>query len=315
MYGVTDAGKTYYVKVQSICAVGDTSNWSPSFMFETNKTTPYTEAFDKIVNNMAGWQVSKSCSAEEVFAGTEIVYSSELTADTWTTDMLSTGLLSTIHMRTTVQNTSGLSNATLGSKTWLVSPIIDFTDATANYHLMFDLALTDFNADSAPSKEDMVDKDDRFMVIVSDDEGKTWKKENAIVWGATTDDYEYYNIPSTGKRYEFDLSKYAGKQIRVAFYAEANNSGATTEIHVDNVHINVSTTDIVESSVCQTEGFENQYFSYESNELVLGENSASYWEENTEKGKADVAQCRHQRGENNFAGGRVISHTHKDYLQ
>lgn len=282
------AATAYYVKVQTICSE-DTSNWSPYFMFATNKTTPYFESFNKIVNNKDGWQVSNSCLATEAFAGTEVVCSSKFSADTWTTEGgLSGNMFNSIHMMTKVQNTSGLNEASLGSKTWLVSPIIDFTEVTVNYHLMFNLALTDMDKIAAPDANDKVDTDDRFMVIVSDDAGATWKRENATIWGSVVDDYEYYRIPNTGQRYELDLTKYAGKQIRIAFYAEANSYGATTAIHVDDVHVNISTTAIEELTLCESEDYVGKYFSFDRNELTVGKKETSYWELHTENNQADT---------------------------
>ncbi len=279
----------YYVKVQTICEE-DTSNWSPYIAFTTNRTTPYAESFDRIVNNMNGWQTSNSCRASECFTGSsEIVYSSNLSADAWTTKMAVAGsTINTMHLSAKVENTSEFNHPVVGTTSWLFSPVIDFTNANANYHLLFDLALTDMNSSVAPSETDKADTDDRFMVIISEDAGATWKQENAIIWGTNANDYEYYSIPNVGKRYELDLTKYAGKQIRIAFYVEANSPGATTEIHLDNVHVNVCAQDVVDASVCQTEGFENKYFSFDSEDLVVGEKEVSYWELHTESNQADT---------------------------
>ncbi len=280
------AATNYYVRVQTICTA-DTSNWSPYVMFTTNKTTAYVESFDKIVNNINGWQTSNSCSADDCFAGTDLEYLSKLSTDTWTTEGGIAGM-KTMHVSTKVNNFASLPIASYGSKTWLISPVIDLVKTAVNYHLMFDLALTDMDSNEAPTEEDKVDTDDRFMVIISEDEGATWSKANATIWGTSADDYEYFSIPVGGKRYEIDLTKYAGKQIRIAFYAESNKVGASTEIHLDNVHVNVFVQDIVEAPVCQTEGFENSFFSFESEELTVGVKEISYWELHAEAGQVDT---------------------------
>ena len=275
----------YYVKVQTICAEGDTSNWSPYYMFETNKTTPYHEEFTTIANNMNGWQTSNSYRIADVFAGqTDFAYS-KLSADTWTT---ASSVFSELHLKANVFNPSVLNDVTKGVNSWLFSPVVDFTDAAANYHLLFDLALTDMDANEAPSEADQKDTDDRFIVVVSEDAGATWKPENAIIWGTATDNYQYYSIPSAGKRYEIDLTKYAGKQIRVAFYVEANNPGATTTIRIDNVHFNTCVTDIVDYTICETEDFDNDYFSFEGDQLSLGENVHRYWDLANGAGEIDI---------------------------
>ncbi len=282
------AATNYYVKVQSICGE-DTSNWSPFITFTTNRTTPYVESFDRIVNNMDGWLTSNSATAADCFAGTALDCVAKLSTDTWTTKGgIAGSTINTIHLSTKVDNLSLLPDAAYGSKTWLISPVIDLVNTSANYHLLFDLALTDKDSSKAPSESDKADKDDKFMVIISEDEGATWSKANATVWGTAADDYEYFSIPVAGKKYEINLTKYAGKQIRVAFYAEANKSGASTEIHLDNVHLNVYVEDIVEAPVCQTEGFENRFFAFDSEELTVGRKEVSYWELHAEVDQVDT---------------------------
>lgn len=283
-----EAMTNYYVKVQTICAE-DTSNWSPYIMFTTDRTTPYAESFDRIVNNMNGWLTSNSCTANECFAGTALDCLAKLSADTWTTKGgISGSIINTMHLSTKVNNLSLLPDAAYGSKTWLISPVIDLVNTSADYHLLFDLALTDMDKNIAPTEEDKADKDDKFMVIISEDEGATWSRANATIWGTTADDYEYFSIPASGKRYEIDLTKYAGKQIKIAFYTEANKTGASTEIHLDNVHVNIYVEDIVEAPVCQTEGFENRFFTFDSEELTVGEKEVSYWELHVEADQVDT---------------------------
>ena len=282
------AATNYYVKVQTVCDK-DTSNWSPYIMFATNRTTPYVESFDRIVNDMSGWLTSNSATAADCFAGVALDCMAKLSTDTWSTKGGIVGsTVNTMHVSTKVDNLSLLPDASYGSKTWLISPVIDLVNTLADYQLLFDLALTDKDASKAPSAEDKADKDDKFMVIISEDEGATWNRANATVWGSTADDYEYFSIPVSGKRYEIDLTKYAGKQIKIAFYAEANKTGASTEIHLDNVHVNAYVEDIVESPVCQTEGFENRFFVFDSEELTVGRKETSYWELHAEVNQVDT---------------------------
>ena len=281
------AKTNYYVKVKTICD-GDESNWSPYIMFTTNRTTPYVESFDNIVNNMNGWMTSNSCRVDECFAGTALDCISKLSAETWTTKASISSIINTMHLSTKVNNFASLPTASSGSKTWLISPVIDFSNTTASYHLLFDLALTDMDSNKAPTDADKADTDDRFMVIISEDEGATWSRVNATIWGTASDDYEYFSIPVGGKKYEIDLTKYAGKQIRIAFYTEANKAGASTEIHLDNVHVNICVEDIVEAPVCQTEGFENRFFAFDSEELTVGRKEVSYWELHAEVDQVDT---------------------------
>ncbi|MFA6367177.1 MAG: hypothetical protein WCX10_01315, partial [Bacteroidales bacterium] len=81
-------------------------------------------------------------------------------------------------------------------KYWLVTPTIDLGTGNSNYQLDFDLALTDSgNGDSIESSSTA---DDKFMVIISTDNGATWSQANATIWDTLGTNYVYRNIPREG---------------------------------------------------------------------------------------------------------------------
>ena len=80
------------------------------------------------------------------------------------------------------------------------------------------------------------------------------KQDNAVIWNnETTNDksdahykygignYKLTDIPATPTQLTVDLNKYAGKTIRIAFYAENTDQNAMNAIHVDKIHVNYLT--------------------------------------------------------------------------
>ena len=119
------------------------------------------------------------------------------------------------------------------SKYWLVSPKVTLS---TNSLLSFDLALTAYSGTLAAP--DTTGTDDRFVVLISADEGSTWTILRQ--WdnnpGST---YVYNDIASsaTGENVEFDLSAYDGNDVKIAFYGESTASNADNNLHIDNVAI------------------------------------------------------------------------------
>jgi hypothetical protein len=195
------------------------------------------------------------------------MYPETATGSTWRTHAASfaDGKFSTRHMFASI----GLDV----DEGWLFSPFVELKE-NSKQHLVFDLALTESGSVTPVMPESKDNKDDRFIIVISDDYGATWKRENAIIWGhSVTDDYQFFDIPNTGKQYAIDLTKYAGRVIQVAFYVEsAMKGGAKFEIHLDNVHINTYEEQVVTEAICQTEDYENEVFFISSADLKVGEN-------------------------------------------
>jgi hypothetical protein len=129
---------------------------------------------------------------------------------------------------------------------WMISPIISLAEA-ADAHLTFDIALTACSAVSTPGATAATDanmKDDfTFLVILSEDGGKTWKKENILgIWNNKLPaGQQLRDIPFKPANLRFDLAKYAGKNVRIAFYREADtymSSPYACAVHLDNIRIN-----------------------------------------------------------------------------
>ncbi len=131
---------------------------------------------------------------------------------------------------------------------WLVSPAVKLTENSA---LSFDLSLTVYKGDGAISNPNG-QADDKFMVVISEDEGKTWKKTNAVIWNNEKDQNKTYNrISNLSKRIEVDLSAYTGKTIRVGFYGESTVELESNDIHIDSVRIDCRIPKVLNKETCQ----------------------------------------------------------------
>lgn len=131
---------------------------------------------------------------------------------------------------------------------WLVSPAVNLTENSA---LSFNLALTALNGDG-PISSSNGQVDDKFMVVISKDEGKTWKKADATIWNNEKDQNKSFNrIGNVSKRIEVDLSAYTGKTIRVGFYGESTVELESNDIHIDSVRIDCRINKELSKETCQ----------------------------------------------------------------
>ena len=126
---------------------------------------------------------------------------------------------------------------------WTVSPSIRMNiEAGESARLGFNVLLSKASptATTAPTApvytED--DKDDQFLVAISEDDGATWSRANATIWGYdSTAEYSYESLTNIPQRYYIDLTKYAGKTIRIAFHGESLAAGQDNYIRVGDIRI------------------------------------------------------------------------------
>ena len=120
---------------------------------------------------------------------------------------------------------------------WLVTPSIDLSNLV-DPALSFDIALTAYNS-SNPISSSNTQADDKFIVMVSTDNGATWSAENSTVWSNdSTGNYIYNQIPAAGENVLIPLTDYANQTVKIAFYGESTISGnGDNDLHIDNVKI------------------------------------------------------------------------------
>ncbi len=117
---------------------------------------------------------------------------------------------------------------------WLISPPYDLGSA-GNKSLEFDAA---FTKNGSPSQQGYFDADDKFVVIISTDEGITWSSANTLrAWTSPQ------IISSAGVHYILPLSAYTGL-VRIGFYIEStsgNPAGSNIPtLFIDNVKVSES---------------------------------------------------------------------------
>ena len=131
------------------------------------------------------------------------------------------------HAKCNIQGTS--------CKNWLISPIILMED---NVQLSFDLALTKTDGTAVDSTKQA---DDQFGIFVFNTDDNTWSTLRLYNNYATAT-YRYNEISVTGEEVVFDLSSFAGHNIRIAFYGESlessGNNAGSNNLHIDNVEVN-----------------------------------------------------------------------------
>lgn len=281
----------YYLQMQSFCEEGRVSELSDVVTFTTLKTLPYTEVFDTDSYCPVDWKRANNITDGDLFVsgnGSAFYFVPEFNNDGWSQNgaIFRNGMFSSTHMSATVHCPGG--DRSKASVHWMVSPNVVLPERN-QLHLIFDLALTDMGATEPVNAEDLNAAPSTFMVVVSNDAGKTWKRENAVVWCTNKDDYEYFDIPFTGKKYSISLDKFAGDTIQVAFYVESSvDRNTSTEIHIDNVHVNEYIENIVEVSLCETQDYLNGDFYIPYSEMVLGDNHFDDWDLSNEVSVPDV---------------------------
>ena len=173
---------------------------------------------------------------------------------------------------------------------WLATPVIDLREFGEgdSLQLTFDLALTQRDNGSAISdlQKGMTDK--AFAVAISADEGKqyTYCEDDATIWGNGIPqivnlpaDYALDEISNTGEQVRIDLSKYAGKQIKIAFFAQSYDlaAQASYKLHLDNVQVNQFINSEQRGQICEGETYVGENgFTLPSSAFTPGEENNLY---------------------------------------
>ena len=112
---------------------------------------------------------------------------------------------------------------------WLISPPYNLGTAHNN-SLEFDMALTT----NGSTSQGFFATDDKFMVVISTDEGLTWRSTNTLQTWAYPD-----FISNTGQHVIIPLSAYSGI-IRIGFYVQSTVTNTAPNLFIDNVKISLS---------------------------------------------------------------------------
>lgn len=288
-----EPAKQYYFRVKAYCdaAKKDASDWTMTANFKTPYAPLYTEDFTMSLND---WRMCYGY-ANKVFAGKAAPRDTTLssTYNSWyrVQNLAMSGyavralLGYAASANPSYPISSTYQSETYYQKYWLISPSV--TIEKENAQLAFLAALTHYTTADPIYVHDHWNEgwDNQFMVIISEDDGKTWKQENAVIWNnETTNDksdehykygigtYKLTDIPATPTEMTIDLTKYTGKTIRIAFYAENTDQNALYGIHVDKIHVNYLTKQEENMELCQFEDIDDVLgFSVNGDTVPVGE--------------------------------------------
>ena len=186
------------------------------FVIAGKAQTPLVENFSSSTFPPTGW-TKLTGTATSAFTGT----APTTTTSGWTRVITGYGITNA-HPKLNVYGTSCIY--------WLVTPTIDLGTG-GSYTLTFDLAHTAYGSASVASG---TRDDDKFMVIISTDNGATWQQANATIWDNVGSTRVFNNIPNVAQNISIDLSTYTG-QIKIAFYGESTATNGDNDIHIGNV--------------------------------------------------------------------------------
>lgn len=266
---------TYYFRVRSICSEFDESEFSGMASFTTLYTPYYSENF-KSSNLGSDWYFVSN-TAKDMFAATEpITYKFSRTDNYGWRRLLDNYGLVGPHYATAYAYQSGYDNSYM-----MLSPEIALRENTKT-QLTFSLAMTD--AQSTVINEHEANSSAKksqayvFMVMISADGGQTWNRADATVWSNGTAygkaDYTIADIPVAGQTYRIDLSKYAGKNIKIGFYREMSTTAITTiALHLGNIRINDVVTVNETVVACQHEDINAYGFFVDGTSVLPGTKS------------------------------------------
>lgn len=213
----------YTYAVRAICGAGD-SSFAIGGTVRTEcgiigyADLPWSEDFNSLGTNM------NDLTCWNRYAGLYQGDSTTLTDATggWGTSL--TAIDGTRHVKLNIYGTN--------VRYWLVTPTFDIV---APVNLAFDYALTAFG-NANPISE--AGNDDRFMVLVTTDDGASWTP--IATWDSTAN--AFASIPATTSRDTLSLAAFVGQQVRIAFYGESTVSGGDNDLHIDNIAIFADTT-------------------------------------------------------------------------
>lgn len=270
------AYEDYVWRVRTICAddLGE-SEFSMNANFTTAREPFFVETFGA-ANLDADWQFATNPAITVIDSADVELTGANSTSYGWRRTNVGTN---NYHYAALFYSSSSESTTDYDYY-WMITPTISL-DETKPAHLTFDMALTGASATSTvaaiPATEASMADDYTFMIALSEDGGKTWKKENILgIWNNTLPEgNQLRDIPFNPANMRYDLSKYAGKNVRIAFYREADTYKGTSPyscaVHLDNIRVNYF--DIIEDAAqaCQYEDIDKLGFYINGDEAEAGE--------------------------------------------
>lgn len=272
-YRVTDLkqGTVYTVAVRALCDAETKSEWSQSTTFQTTcgvNPLPMFEDFSSLAKPAGSTDLKKAIltcwdnmvstnNIDYVFSGRETPFtpaSNVYVGDSWVSNWISAlGDYAQLH--------SYRRDEPKYRHKWFISPQYAIEGDAS---LSFDIRVCNNVGNAAKNS-------DRTFVAISTDNGATWKKENATQLTDLDSVYTTKSIP---------LGKYAGQNIRVAFYDENVSSshkyGEQPFLLIDNVRMNCTETFAKTDNACVGSDYEGNGFSIKAEDLPVAGADSTY---------------------------------------
>ncbi|MGB1294377.1 MAG: T9SS type A sorting domain-containing protein [Flavobacteriales bacterium] len=217
---------TYDFYVRPVCSSTDSAqfmNWTTFTTECLTHSTSYNQNFTTYLPNC--WTEAQG----ELLATSSLVG----TSSNWTSD----GYLNSGSAGAARSRISGTD-----SYNWIISPTIFL--GTDLKQISFDAgatALTSSNAITMPS-------DDKYMVVVSTDDGATWSEANKII-----EFNQSFQPTHTGNNYTLSLASFVNAgNIKVGFYTHSEIANTSYQVYLDNFvfeDLDTTAADLVASGI------------------------------------------------------------------
>jgi hypothetical protein len=274
-------GTVYTVAVRALCDEDTKSEWSLPATFQTTcgvNPLPMFEDFSSLAKPAGSTDLKKAIltcwdnmvstnNIDYVFSGRETPFtpaSNVYVGDSWVSNWISAlGDYAQLH--------SYRRDEPKYRHKWFISPQYAIEGDAS---LSFDIRVCNNVGNAAKNS-------DRTFVAISTDNGATWKKENATQLTDLDSVYTTKSIP---------LGKYAGQNIRVAFYDENVSSshkyGEQPFLLIDNVRMNCTETFAETDNACVGSDYEGNGFSIKAEDLPVAGADSTYerFAKNAEEG-------------------------------
>ena len=264
-------GTVYTVAVRALCDAESKSEWSLPATFQTTcgvNPLPMFEDFSSLAKPAGSTDLKKAIltcwdnmvstnNIDYVFSGRETPFtpaSNVYVGDSWVSNWISAlGDYAQLH--------SYRRDEPKYRHKWFISPQYAIEGDAS---LSFDIRVCNNVGNAAKNS-------DRTFVAISTDNGATWKKENATQLTDLDSVYTTKSIP---------LGKYAGQNIRVAFYDEnvssSHKNGEQPFLLVDNVRMNCTETFAETDNACEGSDYEGNGFSIKAEDLPVAGADSTY---------------------------------------
>ena len=263
---------TYYVRVRQICDDDQFSDWTAVLSFSTPAYgLPYIPVFS--ATKPDDWKFSNTAAAS-VFGGAAmdtVAMGTGSSTTSWNR-VAPDSLINSYHFKGNIYGSSW--------HYWAVSPSIDMSDAVGEGILLsVDAGMIPYSSSSTAT---YTGTDDRFLVAVSTDGGASWEAADVVAeWNNSgTGDYVYNEVPTTAQTYRINMSDYAGQSVCLGFYGESTVSNADNWFHFGNIRLETVETIHYVDTICYGYSFNKNGFRFDYDELEIGLNTFSRYEQN-----------------------------------